>query len=100
MLANNETGAVMPVAALAARARAAGALVHTDAAQACGKMRVEVASLGIDLLSLSAHKMHGPKGAGALYVRGGVRLEPLAQGGEHERGMRAGTENVAGIVAG
>jgi cysteine desulfurase len=98
MLANNETGAVQPVAALAARARAGGALVHTDAAQACGRMRVDVAELGVDMLSLSAHKMHGPKGAGALYVRGGVRIAPLARGGEHERGMRPGTENVAAIA--
>jgi cysteine desulfurase len=98
MLANNETGAVMPVAALAARARALGALVHTDAAQACGRMRVDVAELGVDLLSLSAHKMHGPKGAGALYVRSGVRVSPLSRGGEHERGMRPGTEDVAAIA--
>jgi len=98
MLANNETGAVMPVAAIAARARAAGALVHTDAAQACGKMPVDVAALGVDLLSLSGHKMHGPKGAGALFVRGGVRLSPVARGGEHERGIRPGTENVAAIA--
>jgi cysteine desulfurase len=98
MLANNETGAVMPVAALAARARAAGALVHADAVQACGRMRVDVAELGIDLLSLSAHKMHGPKGAGALYVRGGVRIASLSRGGEHERGLRPGTENVAAIA--
>lgn len=98
MLANNETGAVQPVAAIAARARSAGAIVHTDAVQACGKMRAPVADLGVDLLSLSAHKMHGPKGAGALYVRSGVRLAPLSRGGEHERGMRPGTENVAAIA--
>lgn len=98
MLANNETGAVQPVAGIASRSRAAGALVHTDAVQACGKMRVSVAELGVDLLSLSAHKMHGPKGAGALYVRGGVRIAPLSRGGEHERGLRPGTENVAAIA--
>jgi cysteine desulfurase len=98
MLANNETGAVMPVAAIAGRARASGALVHTDAAQACGKIPVRVDDLGVDLLSLSAHKMHGPKGAGALFVRSGVRLAPLAHGGEQERGLRPGTENVAAIV--
>jgi cysteine desulfurase len=98
MLANNETGAVMPVAALAARAHAAGAIVHTDAAQACGKMRVRIGELGVDLLSLSAHKMHGPKGAGALFARRDARLAPLARGGEHERGLRPGTENVAAIV--
>jgi len=98
MLANNETGAVMPVAAVAARAKATGALVFSDAAQACGKMAVDVDGLGADLLSLSAHKMHGPKGAGALYVRTGVRLAALSRGGEHERGMRPGTEDVAALV--
>lgn len=98
MLANNETGAVQPVARVAARAKAIGALMHTDAVQACGKMRVDVDELGVDLLALSAHKMHGPKGAGALYVRRGTRIEPLYHGGEHERGLRAGTENVAAIV--
>ena len=98
MLANNETGAVMPVQAIAARARAAGAIVHTDAVQACGRMPVSVDDLGVDLLSLSAHKMHGPKGAGALFVRKGVRLAPASRGGEHERGLRPGTENVAAIA--
>jgi cysteine desulfurase len=98
MVANNETGAVMPVALIASRARAQGAIVHADAAQACGRMRVRVDELGVDLLSLSAHKMHGPKGAGALYVRSGVRVSPLARGGEHERGLRPGTENVAAIA--
>jgi len=98
MVANNETGAIMPVAAVAARARATGALVFCDAAQACGKMEVRVDALQADLLSLSAHKMHGPKGAGALYVRGGVRLAALTRGGEHERGLRPGTENVAALV--
>jgi cysteine desulfurase len=98
MLAGNETGAVMPVGALARRARAAGAIMHADGAQACGRMRVRVDELGLDLLSLSAHKMHGPKGAGALFVRRGTRIAPLARGGEHERGLRAGTENVAAIV--
>jgi len=98
MRANNETGALMPVSELAARARAAGAVVHTDAVQACGKIPVDVGDLNVDLLTLSAHKMHGPKGAGALYVRRGARLDPLFHGGEHERGLRAGTENVAAIV--
>jgi len=98
MLANNETGAVQPVGAIAGRARDVGAIVHTDAAQACGKTRVDVGALGVDLLSLSAHKMHGPKGAGALYVRSGVRISFLSRGGEHERGLRPGTENVAAIV--
>ncbi len=98
MLANNETGAIMPVGAVAARAKATGAVVFCDAAQACGKMAVDVDGLQTDLLSLSAHKMHGPKGAGALYVRSGVRLAPLSRGGEHERGMRPGTENVAALA--
>jgi len=98
MLANNETGAVFPVRDLAAQARAVGAVMHTDAVQACGRMPVDVADLDVDLLSLSAHKMGGPKGAGALYVRRGVKLSPLAHGGEHERGLRPGTENVAAIV--
>ncbi len=95
MLANNETGSVQPVAALAERAP----LMHTDAVQACGKMSVDVNELGVHMLSLSAHKIHGPKGVGALYVRRGTRCcEALFHGGEHERGMRAGTENVAAIV--
>jgi len=98
MLANNETGTLQPVAAVAARAHALGAVMHCDAVQACGKVAVDVNELGIDLLTLSAHKMHGPKGAGALYVRRGARLRPLYHGGEHERGLRPGTENVAAIV--
>ncbi|MHC4817410.1 MAG: cysteine desulfurase family protein [Planctomycetota bacterium] len=98
MRTNNETGAILPVKELAARARAAGAVVHTDAVQACGKIPVDVEDLHVDLLTLSAHKMHGPKGAGALYVRRGARIDPLFFGGEHERGLRAGTENVAAIV--
>jgi cysteine desulfurase len=98
MVANNETGAVQPVAEIAARAHAQGAIVLADAAQACGRMPVDVTRLGADLLSLSAHKMHGPKGVGALYVRNGVRIEPPARGGGHERGFRPGTENVAAIA--
>jgi len=98
MLANNETGAIFPVADIASRAHAAGAVMHTDAVQACGRMPVDVDALGVDLLSLSAHKMGGPKGAGALYVRRGTRLAPMLHGGEHERGLRPGTENVASIV--
>lgn len=95
MLANNETGSVLPVATCASQT---SALVHCDAVQACGKLAVDVQDLGVDLLSLSAHKMGGPKGAGALYIRTGTRIAPIAHGGEHERGMRAGTENVAAIV--
>ncbi len=98
MLANNETGSVQPVSDFARLARDAGAVMHTDAVQACGKIEVDVAKLGVDLLACSAHKMHGPKGAGALWVRSGVELAPLYSGGEHERGLRPGTENVAAIV--
>jgi cysteine desulfurase len=98
MLANNETGAIQPVAEIAAMARESGAILHCDAVQAVGKIPVDVEALNVDLLTLSAHKMHGPKGAGALYVRAGARLGPLYHGGEHEHGLRAGTENVAAIV--
>jgi len=98
MLANNETGAIQPVRRFAELARAAGALVHTDAVQACGKIPVDVHALDVDMLTLSAHKMHGPKGAGALFVRAGVEIPPLYHGGEHEHGLRPGTENVAAIV--
>jgi cysteine desulfurase len=99
ILANNETGAVFDtLAAFAAAARARGAVVHTDAVQAVGKIPVNARALGVDLLALTAHKFGGPKGAGALFVRKGVRLQPLAAGGGQERGRRGGTENVAGIV--
>jgi len=98
MLAQNETGALMPVAELAAAARAHGALVHTDAAQAIGKTPVSVDDLGVDLCSIAAHKCYGPKGVGALYVRRGTPLSPLIVGAGQEGGLRPGTENVAGIV--
>ena len=98
MWANNETGTIFPVAELAALAHEAGALFHTDAVQAAGRVHVDVKSTVIDMLSLSAHKLHGPKGIGALYVRKGVRFHPLIRGGKQERGRRAGTENVPGIV--
>ena len=98
MWANNETGTLFPVADLAALAHAAGALFHTDAVQAAGKLPIELKATRIDMLSLSAHKLHGPKGVGALYVRKGTPLHPLIRGGQQERGRRGGTENVPGIV--
>jgi len=98
MHANNEVGTIQPIADLAAIAHEKGALFHTDAVQSTGKIPVQVKALGVDLLSLSAHKLNGPKGTGALWMRRGVRLVPLMTGGRHERGRRAGTENVAGIV--
>ncbi len=98
MLANNEVGVVQPVRELASIAAETGALFHTDAVQAVGKIPVDVAGLGVDLLSLSAHKFYGPKGVGLLYRRSGVRVEPQQHGGHHEHRLRGGTENVAGIV--
>jgi len=98
MLANNETGVLQPVAEAARVAHAAGALVHCDAVQAAGKVPVEVRTLDVDLLTLSAHKLYGPKGVGALYVRRGTPMAPLLRGGGQERNRRAGTENVAGVV--
>jgi len=99
MLAQNETGALMPVAEAADAAHGVGALVHTDAAQAVGKIVVDVNALGVDLLTVAGHKCYAPKGIGALYVRRGTALAPVLLGGGQERGMRPGTENVAGIVA-
>jgi cysteine desulfurase len=98
MFANNEIGTVQPIAALARVARAHGVLFHTDAVQAIGAVPVNVRELGVDALSLSAHKFHGPMGVGALYIRKGVRVDVNQQGGAQERARRAGTENVAGIV--
>jgi cysteine desulfurase len=98
MHANNETGVLQPVAAIAAIARRHGVLVHTDAAQSVGKVPVNVAELGVDLLTVAGHKLYAPKGVGALYVRRGTVLDPLIHGAGHEGGRRAGTENVAGIV--
>jgi cysteine desulfurase len=98
MHANNETGTIQPIAELAALAHAHGALFHTDAAQSVGKIPTVVDSLGVDLLTVAGHKLYAPKGIGALYVRQGVRLEPLIHGAGHEAGRRAGTENVAQIV--
>lgn len=98
MWANNETGTIFPVAELAKLAHAAGALFHTDAVQAVGKIPIDLKSTEIDMLSLSGHKLHGPKGIGALYVRKGVKFKPLVQGGHQERGRRGGTENAPAIV--
>ncbi|MCJ2181932.1 cysteine desulfurase NifS [Novosphingobium sp. 1949] len=98
MWANNETGTIFPVEKLAEMAHEAGALFHTDAVQAVGKIPMDLKETGIDMLSLSGHKLHGPKGIGALYVRKGVRLRALIRGGHQERGRRAGTENAPGII--
>lgn len=98
MLANNEIGTLQPVREIAALCRERGVLCHTDAVQAVGHIPVDVQELGIDMLTLSAHKFHGPKGVGALYVRKGVPLVSLIHGGQQERGKRAGTENIPAII--
>jgi cysteine desulfurase len=98
MLANNETGVVQPVAEIVRLAREIGALVHCDAVQAAGKLPLDFAALGVDLMALSAHKFYGPKGVGALIVKRGTPMKALLRGGSQERNRRAGTENVAGIA--
>ena len=98
MHANNEIGSIQPINELAEIAHHAGAVFHTDAAQSVGKIPVDVNDLGCDLLSVAGHKLYAPKGVGAIYIKGGVDLEPLIHGANHERGLRAGTENVAQIV--
>jgi len=98
MLANNEVGAIQPVQEIAQACQERGVLLHTDAVQAVGKIPISVDKLGVDMLSVSSHKMNGPKGVGALYVRTGTRISPLILGGGQEGGMRSGTENVAGIA--
>jgi cysteine desulfurase len=98
MAANNETGAIQPVAEAARIVHDAGGLLHTDAVQAAGRIKLDIATLGAELLSLSAHKIGGPKGVGALVLREGATVEPVMKGGSQERRRRAGTENVAGIV--
>ncbi len=98
MHANNEIGTVQPIAELAAIAHGHGALFHTDAVQSAGKIPVDVRALGVDMLSIAAHKFYGPKGAGALWVKRGVRLLPFITGGRQERNRRAGTENVPALI--
>jgi cysteine desulfurase len=99
MHANNEVGTIQPIREIAALAHEHGALMHTDAAQSIGKIPVNVRELGVDLLTIAGHKLYAPKGIGSLYVRAGVTVEPLIHGAGHEGGRRAGTENVASIVA-
>jgi cysteine desulfurase len=98
MMANNEIGVLQPIADLAGLARARGVAFHTDAAQAAGKVPIDVEADGVDLLSLTAHKLYGPKGVGALFIRRGVAVAPLVDGGGHEGGLRSGTVNVPAIV--
>jgi len=97
-LANNEIGTIQPIAGISKVAKEAGVLLHTDAVQAVGRIPVDVSELGVDLLSISSHKLYGPKGVGALYVKKGTRISPILYGGGQERGRRSGTENTAGIV--
>ena len=98
MHGNNEIGTLQPIAEIGKLARERKILFHTDAVQTFGKVKVDVEELNVDLLSLSSHKIHGPKGVGALYIKKGVRITPLIHGGGQERGIRSGTENVPGIV--
>ena len=98
MHANNEVGTIQQIEEIARMARERGVLCHTDAAQTAGKISVDVESLGVDLLTIAGHKLYGPKGVGALYVREGIALEPLMHGADHEAGRRAGTENVTALV--
>ena len=98
MHANNEVGTIQPLEEIGKIAEKRDIYLHTDAVQSVGKIPTDVNALGVDLLSLSAHKLYGPKGVGALYIRKGTRLESIIQGGGHERGLRSGTENIAGIM--
>jgi cysteine desulfurase len=98
MHANNEIGSIQPIAEVGAIAASHGVYMHTDAVQSVGKIPVDVVALNVDMLSISSHKIYGPKGVGCLYVRKGTKLKPLIFGGGHERGLRSGTENVSGII--
>jgi len=98
MHANNEIGTIQPIKEISELIEGRGIVLHTDAVQSVGKIRVDVNELGVHMLSISSHKLHGPKGVGALYLRSGVNILPLVQGGGHERGLRPGTENIPGIV--
>ena len=98
MFANNEIGTIQPIEQIAQIARTKGIVFHTDAVQAVGNIPIDVQKLGIDMLSMSAHKLHGPKGVGALYIRNGVNVDKYINGGHQEKNKRAGTENVAGVV--
>ena len=98
IFANNEIGTIQPIKEIGAIAKEHGVLFHTDAVQAVGSLPIDVNEMNIDMLSMSAHKLYGPKGTGALYIRGGVKLDPLITGGGQEKNKRAGTENIAGIV--
>jgi cysteine desulfurase len=98
MLANNEIGTIQPIAEIGKLLKGKGIIFHTDAVQAAGKIAIDVNQLNVDLLTISAHKMYGPKGTGALYIRQGTKIDPLLHGGHHEYTRRPGTENIAGIV--
>ena len=98
MFANNEIGTIEPIEEISKIAKENGIIFHADAVQACGNLNIDVEKLGIDLLSLSGHKLYGPKGIGVLYIKDGIEIESLIKGGHQEKGFRAGTENVAGIV--
>ena len=99
MFANNETGSIQPIAEIGRIARRKGVVFHTDAVQVAGKVHLDVDELGVDILSMSAHKIYGPKGVGGLYVRKGTKLHPIVYGGHHEKNLRPGTENVPAIAA-